>query len=294
MNQTPNVDIQDNNFACVCGIYGYWFTQCFSVENLTFIPRFSDYTQMKNARVESRGSYVLSGLVATNSPDNNFQHNLAAVLTVLQQRDVLVTEGKTLSGRDPRDAFDDFHQDLGLIGTSNELGSVLLDDVFAEDSNRVVISSLLGRLNDSEFCERTKYSQLIFKVAERYRQRDNYLEINYFLLFSGLEAYSKACQQTPRTERDVAVPIAAQLSALGFNVSEENTSEPIRAVRTYSTLRNALFHEAELNGQASGSPVTMADFYVPFCTLVLFVTLRAADVSEGHLNWDGWVTKQWH
>jgi hypothetical protein len=253
---------------------------------------------MKAARETNKGKYVLTGRVETPQLDDSYQHDLAAILTIMQQRDVALTKSKAVGTSCPSEARSGFPNELDVIGTRDADGSVLLDDVFAPDAHRTAIDSLLGKLRDNNFCGSTQFRQLLFKVAETYRQRENYLDINYFLLFSGIEAYSKACQTTLSTERDVAKPIAAQLQALGFNIAAENHANPIRAVRTYSTLRNALFHDGTLTAEVKGNhppvPVNMSDFYLPFKTLVLFATLRAAGIENINLQWDGWVTKQWH
>jgi hypothetical protein len=280
------------------GIYGYWFTKQYTIGDLTFVPRITDYSQLKTERGNKRSAYALGGIVTAPEHSEETYFDLSGVLTLLSQCDVLLTDPYAVNVGNTHSVIDEFPNELRIPRTRESQSPLLLDDVFAPNSHQHVASLLLEKLSDATFCEATKFRQLLFKAAETYRQRQNDLDINYFLLFSGLEAYARACQSAASPTRDVAVPIAAQLRTLGFNILADNVSDPIRAVRTYSTLRNALFHEAELNSEVKGNhppaPVSMSDFYSPFSTLVLFATLRAAGVNDGRVNWDGWVTKQWH
>jgi hypothetical protein len=280
----------------VCGIYGYWFTNEYSVRDLTFIPLVTNHAEHVTIRKSRKGRYSLTGLIVAGEISDSTLFNLAGVLTLLEQRDVLLSEPKELVFVDEGRLFDNFPSDLGIPPTRGEYNSILPGNVFSSDSHKLFVEKTLGRLEDTAFCDATKYRSLFFKAVETFRQRENYLDINYFLLYSGLEAYARACQTYEGN--CASEPIAKQLTSLGFCVYQERPSELIRAVQTYTDLRNALFHRNELHATKKINKVTntisMSDYYIPFRTLVIFATLRASGFNDDQINWDGWVHGQWY
>ena len=65
---------------------------------------------------------------------------------------------------------------------------------------------------------------------------------------------------------------------------------------TYAHLRNALFHNAQLeariniNGQMTS--LKLLDYYAELLLLVSLVVFKAAPFDDGHINWNSWIDRQ--
>lgn len=149
---------------------------------------------------------------------------------------------------------------------------------------------------DEEFCRRTKFNSLFFKAVETFRQRKPFLEISYFLLMSGLEAFARESLHDYASKS--VVPITQLLSRYGFRVDEDNPRELARAITTYLHLRNALFHQGEFSKtvQVNDDQVTLdcsAHLY-NLSMLVSLTCMKAIGFDDGHTNWECWIDRRLH
>lgn len=53
------------------------------------------------------------------------------------------------------------------------------------------MAACLVKLSDEDFAQ-PQFRALFFKKVETFRQRRPFLEVSYFLLYSGLESYARA------------------------------------------------------------------------------------------------------
>jgi len=136
---------------------------------------------------------------------------------------------------------------------------------------------------------------LFFKTTETFRQRRPFIEVSYFLLFSGLETYVRTSLNDFES-RNVADLLNRHLCTLGFNVFSFSEAQPDRSMDTYTRLRNALFHnskfEAHRNIHGIEYTYHLSDFYAQFLILVALVVVKATDFDDGHINWDAWIDRQ--
>lgn len=278
----------------VCGIYGYQITYSVDLDGLRIEPRTSDNHQAK-LWATNLDSYHLTAVLKATSISNDLIFKLEAVLSFVGRLDVLITSPEEQTNDDP---FAKFPLSITTHRRSNGGGAVISEDTIFPTSRSIFISKALSALQDEKFCKETQFSILFFKYVETFRQRKPFIEVSYFLLYSGLESYARSiCKD--RSSHNSSVPICKLLIKYGFDVCQElkSTSDYRKAVATYTSLRNALFHNSEFIGLAKdekGSEIKLQlnDYLFNIWQLVALVILKAVEFDDGHINWNSWLDRQ--
>ncbi|TOE71168.1 hypothetical protein CGJ38_22400, partial [Vibrio parahaemolyticus] len=88
---------------------------------------------------------------------------------------------------------------------------------------------------------------------------------SYYLLFSGLESFCRAILDDYKS-KNCATPITRVLVGYGFDVKQENLDSHHKSVMTYVHLRNALFHNGQLEKTTkNGDTFKLTDYFSPLC-----------------------------
>lgn len=276
--------------SLVCGIYGYEITRPFEAYGLQFVPRIA---ALQDARVIARDldRYNLTAVVIADAFPGDLLFRLEAVLSFIEHLDVIVTEPAPLIASD---YFSQFPSVMRTSRRHNGGGAILSQDTFFPNSRAEFVANALDRLGNRAHCESTGYRVLFFKCAEVFRQRKPFIEVSYFLLFSGLETYVRRTLNDEST--GVAILFARWLKDLGFKVYQDRPNELERSMDTYARLRNALFHNSkfEAHRKIKGKDHTyrLEEYYAQFLILVGLVVLKATAFDDGHINWDAWIDRQ--
>ncbi|UUZ72016.1 hypothetical protein LP415_25895 [Polaromonas sp. P1(28)-8] len=217
---------------------------------------------------------------------------MEAILSFIEHLDVIITDPQMLDGSD---LFALCPQTIPTHGRHDGGGATLMSDTFSIDSRPEFIRSCLRHLHDDKFCTDTQFRTLLFKKVETFRQRRPFLEVSYFLLYSGLESHARAVTGD-RANRNSSEPICKLLVLREFDVSIERPAELARAISTYTHLRNALFHnsehEIEINVNGRLSTLKIVDYYFNFLQLLTLVVMKAIAFDDGHINWNSWIDRQ--
>ncbi len=225
----------------VCGIYGYQITRVIELPGFRIEPRTTDYLQAKTL-ARDLDTYQLTAILTGEEISDEFLFKLEAILSFVEHLDVLITASEEETSEDP---FLRFSHSIKTHRRNNAGGEVIGDDTFFPESRAMFISNALSRLLDTQYCKQTKFDTLFFKRVEAFRQRKPFIEVTYFLLYSGLESYARAVVND-RENRNSSEPICKLLVSNGFDVQNERPDDFRRAVSTYTHLRNALFHNGVL------------------------------------------------
>jgi hypothetical protein len=278
------------NMKITCGIYGFHITKNMEFSSFRMIPRSSDHAQVKKwARDEA--NFHLTGVIEAQaiSPEQIF--DLEGALSFIEHLEVIVTRPVPC---EKDDSFRAFPEVISTHKRHNGGGEMLMTDTFMS-SRKEFLAVLLDKLQDRDFCEATRFRTLFFKCIEQFLQRKHFLDTSYFLLYSGLETYSRAVTDD-NSKGNSSARIAKALQKLGFDVKEEHPDDPRRAVSTYTHLRNAIVHNSDLekivnmNGQ---SVIFKAiDYIFPLSRLVALSVLRIVQFDDRHTNWDSWIDRQ--
>jgi hypothetical protein len=225
--------------SLVCGIYGYEITRPFSACGMRFVPRHTSYQEARDA-ARNLERYNLTAVVVADEFAGDHLFRLEAVLSFIEHLDVIVTKPEPLTATD---GHDQFPQVLSTTRRHNGGGAMIGSDTFFRDSRPTFVEKAMQRLADTSHCEATGYRTLFFKATETFRQRKPFLEVSYFLLFSGLETHVRRILKDSDTK--IAVLLTRHLCTLGFNVCNFSPDAPERSMDTYARLRNALFHNSK-------------------------------------------------
>ena len=218
-------------------IYGFHVTKPIVIGSAVIRPRTSDH---ETAEGWSRdlNTYHLTGMLITETASDDFLFNFEAALSYIERLDVLI--GKPLPFVD-LDIFPQFEESLRMHKKKNGGGEMIGRDIFFPGSREKFLQLIIPKLNDQEFCESTQFNQLFFKCVEQFRQRKQFVEISYFLLFSGLETFARTVMKDHEST-SAADPISKLLKSYDFDVSVNRPADLVRAISTYAHLRNSLFH----------------------------------------------------
>lgn len=273
-----------------CPVYGFEFTRPFTVGALQFEPLYTSY-DVATAKARDVQQYNLTGIVSTDSYESEVMFRLEAILSFVEHLDVAIGSPSALRTGKP---FEGIPEVARVAARHSGGGAVVADDTFFPDSRREFIELALAKLSDDAYCHATGYRTLFFKATEPFRQRRPFLEVSYFLLFSGLETYVRRTLGDPHC-REVAQLLNKRLRQLGFRVYNYRPTELGRSMDTYARLRNALFHGSEFQAvrktKSGAVQYKLLDYFAQFMLLVNLVVLKATDFDDGHVNWDSWIDR---
>lgn len=254
-------------------------------------------THFHDAQASARDlhRYNLTAIVEADDLPAELIFRLEAVLSFIEHLDVIVTEPEPLAAAN---GFDQFPKILRTSRRHNGGGAIIGSDTFFRDSRARFVEQAVQRLGDTAFCDATGYRILFFKTTETFRQKRPFIEVSYFLLFSGLETYVRTTLNDFKT-REVAQLLCRRLRAMGFSVFHFSPTNLERSMDTYARLRNAIFHNSAFEATrpiAGGAVQTyrLSTYYRQFQTLLALVVLKAMDFDDGHINWDAWIDQQLH
>lgn len=279
--------------TCIAGIYGFQISRPMRIGDLTFQPVSLDHQESKQL-ARDLDAYHLTATVTGESLDEDMHFKLEAILSFIEHLEVLITLPiKSDDGNE--NTTEPFAKTLRTQRRNNGGGAVIAVDTFFPQSRQKFIELVLGRLSDTNYCETKKFNSLFFKCVETFRQRKPFLEITYFLLFSGLESFARAVRSDPNI-RNSSEPIFRLLESYGFRVYLEKPADLPRAISTYTHIRNALFHNGEfqttvpMNGTAA--QLKTVDYLASLSILVSLTIMKAVQFDDGHINWDAWIDRQ--
>lgn len=280
----------------VAAIYGFEFTRTFQAAGLTFTPTSDDHSGAKRL-ARALDAYNVTGTVSALHLPRELLYRLEAVLSFIEHLDVRVSD--TVNEEEAIAKPHEFFESTVVGGARNNGGGAVVgSDAFNpwRTSRQQFVELALSRLADEDFCRRTKFNSLFFKAVETFRQRKPFLEISYFLLMSGLEAFARASLNDYASK--ASAPITQVLSSYGFRVYEDNPGELARAITTYLHLRNALFHQGEFSKaiQINNDQVTLdcSAYLYNLSMLVSLTCMKVIAFDDGHTNWDCWIDRQLH
>ena len=279
-----------------CGIFGFEFTRPFEADGLTFQPLYSHSNEAKKHALDEDAHHLTGTVSGANLQFGQVTYRLAAVLSFIEHLDVRLSEpaDDPAAATEPRAYF----EEVMRIGQRPPAGGAVINsDTFPPHRNarRDFIKLAMAHLADDKFCEETKFRLLLIKAAETCRQRSPFLEVSYFLLMSGLEAFCREVQND-KVSPPAAV-IARTLQGYGFKVVTDSPKNLPRAISTYLHIRNAIFHNGELSrtvplGNGTSFTVNGEDYLIHLQALVCLTVMKVIGFEDLERNWDGWFDYQ--
>jgi hypothetical protein len=272
----------------VAGVYGFTITRAIDLPNVRIEPVTGNGREAHEL-ARDQSALRLTATVRSETLDARFLFNLEAVLAFVERLDVLVTAPLSTGSSDQQCPFQ------AVVATHlrhSGGGPVLPEDTWSRESRGEFIRQAMSHLSDEAFCSSTTFNTFLFKYVESFRQRKPLIEVSWFLLYSGLEAFARATQNDYQS-RNASVPITSLLQSHGFNILQDDPVDLRRSVATYTRLRNALFHNGRRDVQVTQDGRTftlqMEEYVANFQQLVALTILKAVGFDDGHINWDSWM-----
>lgn len=271
------------------GIYGYDITRPVALPGSRVIhPRTTEHSRSDRWSADNQ-AYNLTAVLTGKSLAPQFLYHLDATLAFVEQADVYL--GDAVKG-DALPDFTQFPERLEMRRRPTDQGCAVIQDWQEPESRGEFIRRCLVRLEDAAWCERTKFHLLLHKGIETFRQRENFVDIAYFLLFSGLEGFARGLEGV--TSGSTPQVIVKMLRRYGFEVAEKH-AELVRSIKAYEVLRNALFHNVHLEAvwRTGGEEhiLMVSDYMYHLRVLVRLVVLKAVDFYDGRINWNSWIDR---
>jgi len=191
-------DLQCLPVRLVCGIYGYHIISPIDLPDLglKIEPITSNYDDVSDW---VREGYRLTAILIGESIPRNVLFKLEAILAFIESRDVLITPAieqtnkASLFGQFPENLEGDLrgkasyaaiHQFRSASRTSFIIKAL---DRFKIEAEALEIES---KEKDDDSNDKALFNALFFKYVETFRQQNMFLDLQYYYLFSGLEAFA--------------------------------------------------------------------------------------------------------
>ena len=273
-------------------IYGFEFTRPFTAAGLSFHP-------VENTTLKAHGYardlewHHLTGTVTADALTAKTIFDLHGVLSFIEHLNVAVSNpsDKPDAAMYPERYFD---WALGPKRFGGG-GAVIVPDMFDPTARASFIDLAMTHLADDVGSKQSGMRPLLFKCAETVRQRQPFVEITYFLLISGLEAFCRA-RENDFNSRNSAEPMTRALRSLGFDVEQDVPSKPKHSMANYLHLRNAVFHEGKASRtlDVNGETVTLelGKYLFHLTMLVSLTIMKSVGFDDGRTNWNCWIDRQ--
>jgi hypothetical protein len=277
---------------CYFGIYGFEITQAIKVGPLSIGPLF-DNAKKANETATNRDVFNFTA-VGEYHGDSVYSDlfDLSAILTFCQQQWVQITTPLTAASAE--EVMGKLPQKLDLPYRRPTQGALIISDTIDPGARRAFIELCFHKLQDKEFEKITNFRSAFFRNVESWRLQKPFVDLTYYLDFSGLEILART-GENDFTTKNVAAVLAKFLPKIGFAVTEDNLKERHLAMKTYAQLRNALFHNGnfEVTFDENGKDVTLAlkDYENYLRRLVPDALLKVVGYDDAHINWNRWVNR---
>jgi hypothetical protein len=260
-------------------------------EDFAIIPILYKNENDKELAIDS-DVYGLTAVLEAETLTEIFLYRLEAILSFIEHKNVIILS--PFMG-----TYENYISQLNYKKFSwnrkNAGGSVIGEDIFFKNSRKDFIQKAMNKLQDTEFCQNTSFNVLFFKCVESIRS--NFLDIQYFLLFSGLESFARdfSNNQNIKTDNNTSNHIWRCLQFYGFQVYN-NSDDLKRSISSYTCIRNELFHnskiEANINLNGKINQFKLIDYFPHLRRLVSLVIIKATEFDDDHINWDSWIDFQ--
>lgn len=277
----------------LAAIYGFEITRPISFGTCRIEPITNSYEKARTLARDLEAYHLTATLLGDTLPEDE-RFRLEGVLSFIEHLDVIVFPASQLIG-DAEPVASKLPAILRRQRRNSGGGAVIGEDTFFRQSRADFLALAMSKLGDERFCKSTKFDTLLFKCVETFRQRSPFLEITYFLLFSGLESFARACLNDTKT-RNASKPIYRLLNSYGLSVLLDDPNNLPRSIATYTRLRNSLFHNSDFRAIVSigGTDIQLdASAYLFHLSMLISLTiLKAVGFDDGHTNWDAWIDRQ--
>ena len=284
-----------SNIVVRIGIYGYECTKETTLSGYRIVPLYQNNLEVKRLSKDEYNYHLTAFLLIDNTNDlriNEFIFDLEAVLSFVSQKDVLI-QNKLRDSEDYFSLDDDFPMKIEGHRRTNR-NSLIIGDNICKESKSNYIYLAMKALSDKS-AEANAFRKALFKNIEIFKAKQSFADVSYYLLFSALESLCRSINND--LDNSCTVPIAKVLKEYGFDVYQDSPSKPHQSISTYAHLRNALFHNGEMEktvNTGNGKMVVyrQSEYYSTLSRLLPLVLLKYIGFDDDYINWNSWLDRQ--
>lgn len=281
------------------GIYGYSTTRDFSIPGASFRARSNDLTEVRKWMKEKYALH-LTAIVKFDEPCDVRERafDLEAVLVFVQQRNVLIRRfqrDENFNKIDFEHLEPSIDQNYAIYGN----GAIIMEEEFARCSRQNFIKASMKKIDSSGSISDESLRLAFFKNVEIYRSARSFIDVEYYLLFSALEALAR--DRLKNRNPGIADILTKYLKGHGFDVHKANLQCLERSMDSYTKVRDTLFHNGgfeeiktitdEKSGIEKSVLFRINDYYDKIKRLLPLVLMKEIGFDDGKINWDSWITR---
>lgn len=270
------------------GVFGYE-THC---ETLFSFGKILPLSTKKINNLD-RKSYSLSAFIELNDDESEQTLiDIEAILSFIEQKDVIINYPLK-----KHEVYDPLPENYPLIINKHQRlncsGAIIIQDNYSKYSRQIFIEKALSELKKSDF---DVFRQAFFKSTLRFKPQVNYLDVSYFLLFSGIEALARV-DINANVKQNTPSVLSCFFKKYGFPLIEHD-KELYKNTNVYSSLRNAVFHNGKIESSIkcpstqNQVKIELNDYYSYFDSLATLVIMRYLDFDDSWINWNQWIDRQ--
>lgn len=278
------------------GIYGFEITKVYDFTFFRIIPLYT-----KSEDVKEYANSLDFNLTAFLQYDENkvhyddFEFYLESILSFVEQQEVIIKEQF-----DHIPCYDELDEKILFLNYGNRKNKIRLfwqdnmnqNDIPKKDAIDCIATKIFNPTNTID----EKYIHLFCKYTELLRFKKNFIEIDYFLLFSGLESFCREYlnDYTSSIESIFSNVLGKQLNIP--NIRQDCPIDLVCSMRTYACLRNALFHNDNLattiTHGTSKKEVSLIDYSDYFQRLVIVTILKYVGFNSQKFGYHLWKSER--
>lgn len=277
------------------GVYGYECSRKMEFDSYTITPITTKHADAKRLAADQKRYFLTATLEFKEKqpPEvlRKLLFDLEAVLSFIDQMDVIILAhpARTVTQTDGDQKYIVAHP------RNKGCGQVIISDCFETNSRKEFIVMALQKLEDDQHDRGKAFRTSFFREIEVFRGRTIIMDVTYYLLFSSLEALSRAFYE--KYDGSAAEQIAKLLKNYNFDVKQDNYADLKKGISNYTELRNALFHngktEKTLERDNRTINLKLVDFHDELWRLLPFVLIKYIGFDDGHINWNGWLDRNY-
>ena len=266
-------------------VFGYEIYEVCHFDMFSIYPVLTDRAEIRS-KSGDEDVFHATGMIVGHEISREQLFHLPFVLSFINGR------GVRIGGQIEKETLE--AAKVFLSGEAFELerpsgGAILRADVhFTSIARPNLIRLALEALVDTSRPESNEFQVCFHKYVLSFSGgAAKYVDVSYYLLFSGLEALARKCLNdcSPNT----ASVLCKFLCSLGFSVKQEDGKDLFRSMQAYSKLRNALFHNGVYEASHPiGQTVFLNAHIQRLSQLVKLVILRQIHFNHVSIYWDLW------
>lgn len=230
--------------------------------------------------------FIGTSVLVTEETNNKIFFHLKAALTLIEGSEVEIQIGfkpntlseakaeiRSIECNDPR------HSNISIVDLDNS------------PARQKLLKCILDRAFVSDQSEQDQFNNLLHRYALALHKGDsNFIDIKYYSLWSGLEAFAR--QRLSDNQKGGARPVCNLLKSIGVNFRERDDTQPSLCAEVYNSLRHGLYHNGELEGLYKGKRYKLIDYIQTLQRLVCWVICHESGYEDKHIDYRSWVDRE--